>query len=498
MEQIYYAFQANPKEGLRLFASTFDEKYPEHLDQLRDLIDDLDVHSPELEQQDQFEVLRRKYFYYLNSGMSLDKIDDTYRNLNELARGLPIDSSSLKRQLSILEFQSVHLLRTNQPIEATQACLSAIEMCNSHPNIKENISQFYNILGQIYRSRGFTEQAADAYKKALEIETDSRRRSGMQNNLAYIYSELRREYIELIMPSWNEAFEIRKQLGDNKLIAVSWSTLGAIRRNLRDFEGSVDAYRTALNLFDQISPKDHSWIGRVYSGLGFTVWLQKDLGAAERIIAQSIEICKNYYPAELPGTTHRMGHVQWELGNVPKAIGYFSQSLELSVGRAPDFYVNSMCELAELEYAAWATDGESDHVSKVAEYLKKTEDAELSTDCRPFSGRVRKAWANLLFDKGLKAQNTKEGISTLNDALNYYARAYADIAEQKFARFGLSDYLPDLAKRLEMLPRTIALEWISQIEELWNKPGLSPYEAAALSSKYPLMNEFCKNQRERF
>jgi tetratricopeptide (TPR) repeat protein len=498
VEQIYYAFQGDQKEGLRLFISTFDERYPEHLDQLRDLIDELELHPPELKSNDQFEVLRRMYLYYWNSGGSLDKIDNIYRKLDELAKVLPEDSSSLRRQLNILELQSVHLLRTNQPIDATQACLSAIEMCDKHPGIAENTSQFYNILGQIYRSRGFNEKAADSYKKALDLEKDKRRRSGIQNNLAYIYSELRREYIENIMPSWNEAFDIRKQLGDDKLMAVSWSTLGAIRRNLRDFEGSVDAYRTALGLFNQISPTDNSWIGRVYSGLGFTVWLQKDLDNAERIISQSIEICKNHYPAELPGTTHRMGHIQWEKENIAEAIKYFSQSLELSIGRSPDFYVNSMCELAELEYTAWALDKENNHIDKISDYLRRTEEAESSTDCRPFSGRVRRAWANLLLDRGLKALNNEEGILLLKEALSYYARAYADIAEQKFARFGLADYLPDLAKRLDMLPREIAIEWANQIEELWNKPGFSPYDTQALSVKYPLMLEFCKNQREKY
>jgi len=49
-----------------------------------------------------------------------------------------------------------------------------------------------------------------------------------------------------------------------------------------------------------------------------------------------------------------------------------------------------------------------------------------------------------------------------------------------------------------MLPREIALEGVNQIEELWNKPGFSPYETRALSSKYSLMVEFCKNQREKF
>ena len=64
---------------------------------------------------------------------------------------------------------------------------------------------------------------------------------------------------------------------------------------------------------------------------------------------------------------------------------------------------SSMCELAELEYIAWTTDEETNHIDKIADYLRNTEDAESLTDCRPFSGRVRRAWANLLFDRGLKA-----------------------------------------------------------------------------------------------
>lgn len=498
VEQIFYAFQANPKEGLKLFVSIFDERYPEHLDQLRDLIDDLELHPPKLDHQDQFEIYRRMYLYYYNSGVLLNKIDSIYQNLNSLANMLPRDSSNLKRQLNILELQSVHLLRTNQPVAATEACLSAIEINNKHPGVTGSISSLYNILGQIYRSRGSNEKAVEAYKKALELETDSRRRSGIQNNLAYIYSELRREYSESIMPNWNESFDRRKQLGDHKLMAISWSTLGAIRRNLRDFSGSFDAYQTSLNLFKQISPIDNAWIGRVYSGLGFTSWLQKDLDTAEQVILKSIELCKKYYPAELPGTIHRMGHVQWEKGNIAEAIEYFSQSLELSIGRSPDFYVNSMCELAELEYTAWSTDGENIHIDKIADYLKRTENAEDSTDCRPFSGRVRRAWANLLFDRGLKASDTEKSKSLLEEALGFYVRAYADIAEQKFARFGLPDYLPDLAYRLKLLSHETALEWIGHIEELWNQPGFSPYESQTLSSKYPLMIEFCENLRDQF
>jgi tetratricopeptide (TPR) repeat protein len=487
MEQIYYAFLANPQNGFNIFVETFDSYFPSQMDRLQDLIEETKFYIDSvltLEKTIQLDYFQRLYDYHEKAGSNITAIHDAFSHIVEIYEELP--HTEIDKQIEFLRFKGLYL-KNEDPIGSTEAFEEAIDLCLTSSEYHKHLPDFYNNLGLVYRLRGQRQNAIDVYQKVLKLDISELRRAGTLNNLAFVYSEIRKQYQEDIMSYWNEGFEIREKSGNDKLVAISWSTLGGIRRNIKDFGGSLDAYNTALDMFRQIKPLDNAWLGRVYSGMGFTYWRDKKLSEAESAIQKSIDLCRKYYPAELPGTVHRMGHVQWDMENIPEAIDFFSESLQLSKGQSPIFYVNSMCELAELAYIAWLDDHAKYHLEEIQGYLERTYEYETVVDCRPFSGRVRRAWADVLFDQALESDNEQNRRDKCDQALELYVRAYADISEQAFANKGLTDYWPDLQARLDRLPLDVALEWIETIQELWQQPGFSPHEASALVSKYPEM-----------
>src|SRR5512143_2365213 len=103
--------------------------------------------------------------------------------------------------------------------------------------------ELWNELGNLYFLSGSYEQAANAYQRSIQLDTDFGR---PYSNLALTYVQQGKfdEAIEL----YRRSIELRTE---NKEKAVSWNRRGTVYRHLKDYLKAVIAFQEA----DELDPQ---------------------------------------------------------------------------------------------------------------------------------------------------------------------------------------------------------------------------------------------------
>jgi signal transduction histidine kinase len=154
----------------------------------------------------------------------------------------------------------------------------------------ERSAYTHNSLAGMYYNRGQIEDAKDNWQKALELyqSINNIQRVGvMYNNLSHAYIAdttengpfMRRKYLE-------DAIEIHKETGNDKSLGLSYSNIGDIHADRKEYDEANKYYQLALDL--AISTNTPYYIQSAYRHLGEMALLQKDYSKAISLTKKSL------------------------------------------------------------------------------------------------------------------------------------------------------------------------------------------------------------------
>ena len=141
-------------------------------------------------------------------------------------------------------------------LEAAEDWNGMLTHCKQWAKLKPKNADSWFCLGNTYNGLGRSDDAIDAYRKALRINPEY---PSAWNNLGYAYDNL---------GHYDDAIDAyRKALRINPEYAGAWISLGNTYDNLGHYDDAIDAYRKAL----RINPEDAlAWnnLGYAYNNLG--------------------------------------------------------------------------------------------------------------------------------------------------------------------------------------------------------------------------------------
>ena len=188
----------------------------------------------------------------------------------------------------------------------------------------------YNNVSWNYLQKGDLLKALQYERKALSIETKLDDKNGIalgHGNMGEIYKS--RGNSDSALYHFEYALEVRKEMGESRLIADS-------KLQLADFHNTLGNYRLALDLYQQAEATydQHNTIFgliNVYDGYGVLYDYQGDYPKALDYYLQSVNLRKEHNMLEeLPGTLMSIGVLYGKQTDYDLALNYLAQSLEKS------------------------------------------------------------------------------------------------------------------------------------------------------------------------
>ncbi|MCF6318913.1 MAG: tetratricopeptide repeat protein [Proteobacteria bacterium] len=183
-------------------------------------------------------------------------------------------------------------------------------------------------LGLIHRRLKNNDKAESYLIKAIELH-ESRDKPNL-SQLAYTHNHLGNLYwqkndIEQSIYHHNNALELRKQTGENRLLADSYNNLGAIYKRSKQWDLSQYNLDEALALYRNFYDEDHPYIAFALNNLGTVEEHRFNWKTAEELYVKTFTSLKNRY-----GKSHQNTLV----AQITLAIFYskrmrFQESIEL-------------------------------------------------------------------------------------------------------------------------------------------------------------------------
>ena len=135
---------------------------------------------------------------------------------------------------------------------------------------------------------------------------------------------------------YQQALEIRKQVGNRFDVGSTLSNIGVVYRYLAEYPRALEFYQQALEIFREKSireafPKEsRAEEGNTLSGIGAAYAEMGNYPKALEILQQALEIRKQIGdPARVSGTLANIGAVYKSMGNYPKALEFLQQALTI-------------------------------------------------------------------------------------------------------------------------------------------------------------------------
>ena len=186
-------------------------------------------------------------------------------------------------------------------VEAVPFVLRAAKSLPSHPEAQ-------HMLGLVYQEQGRHEQAAQAFQKALTLDSTFAK---AHNSLGTVYSK---------MNLWDRALEsFRAAIRHHPAFADAYYNLGNTLYRMDRTQDAVGGYQQALSL----NPM-HS---RARNNLGVIYMLQGDLAKAERSFVETLDMEPHNVEA-----CSNLGIIYFRKGDLGKAQSMFEEVLELKPG----------------------------------------------------------------------------------------------------------------------------------------------------------------------
>ncbi|MCL1462987.1 tetratricopeptide repeat protein [Argonema galeatum] len=189
---------------------------------------------------------------------------------------------------------------------------------------------FIRQIGRTYRDFGNWDIAERYFQQALSIAQNQNIKSEIANALQYLGD------IEQSRGNWDEAerlyrqsLQLRTELGDRAGMASSWGSLGDIERNRGNWEQAERLYRQSLQLMTELG--DRAGMASSWGLLGDIERMRGNLDAAEQLKRQSFQLRQELGDREgMAGSLGSWGDIERDRGNFDEAERLYQQCLQIS------------------------------------------------------------------------------------------------------------------------------------------------------------------------
>jgi CHAT domain-containing protein/Tfp pilus assembly protein PilF len=193
-------------------------------------------------------------------------------------------------------------------------------------------ARIYNNMGIDMIRSGDLEQAAELFKRSLEIKR--REHGSLSSDMATTYSNLgvvnRRLYNnrDAMLYYDTAGLIINNHHGpDHSLLGAIYQNQGNILREQRDVSSALTYYNNALRIFSHY--RDNEWVARLYNNIGLTYRAMMDTEKAEDYFLRSINIRKNSDPAGIAIPAANLANFYMQTGNIAMADRYYKLAMEV-------------------------------------------------------------------------------------------------------------------------------------------------------------------------
>lgn len=178
-------------------------------------------------------------------------------------------------------------------------------------------------VGEIYRNRGWLEQAAECFRQAAELGSDTRNRIAWLGNLGQTLAEM--GDLKGALPRFQEALLLSEELGDEKSKSHCISSEALVYFEEGDLDKARACMQEALVLARQM--KDKRAESCLLGNLGNVYLKLKESAKASELCNQALELAqasgdKRTAAAQLDS----LGDCSMQVGEYEKALEYYSQA----------------------------------------------------------------------------------------------------------------------------------------------------------------------------
>ena len=371
----------------------------------------------------------------VQEALTLRRIGEIYHSLNEEDRALALYQQALA--LSVANGDSRGEVASLNKITSIQANLGnevARETCTSALNVARRLgdraleAEALGNMGEIHYLLGNMAEAADFYRRALQMWIETGDRNGQAQSytsLGYTASDLGQ--IKEAFDFYRQALDLQQAIGDRQGEAITLTAMGRLHSRIGESQNALDLFNRAMPVLERSGNRVEQ--ARVLTGIAFVYARvgenEKAIDYYERALAL---FEKANYPNGQAATLYSAARVYYELDQHQKALDAQQKALEIARAihdRRLEIIV--LLEIGKMRAAA------GDNSAAIRNYLLAQSFAHSQKDLRS----EMDAW-NLL---GLtyKTQNKKQ------QALGCFRKALTLSREAEY-RFGESATLYNIAK----------------------------------------------------
>jgi len=229
----------------------------------------------------------------------------------------------------IAEAEALTETRTEQSYQkAIEKYLAAVDIWRTLNDKPMEAATLYET-GWLYGDIGQYQKALDCYSQAgtlYKILGNRKSELNTLNNTAWIYGELGEEQIALEM--YEQVFEGKKKIGETDPVLMS--NLAASYNKMGQYQRALDTNLQVLPLRQGPTPKEIAGRSITLSNIGNCYYYLGDITKALEYYSQSLPLMRqagnNYYTATVLNHT---GVAYRSLGEYDKALSYFNEALDL-------------------------------------------------------------------------------------------------------------------------------------------------------------------------
>lgn len=328
-----------------------------------------------------------------------------------------------------------------------------------------------NSLGTSYRITGRFDSALDYYTQALEQSRavqDKVWEASALINLSQTHRWMGRYQDALDLA--HLSLYLRRRLGLSHHEGITYNILGMLARDAGAYDQAREYFTRALDIFNE--PQNKWRLGITYRNLGRLYHREHNYQEANRSYRRAYDLFNEInIRTEFPDLLHKMGLLEYTLGNAAQARQLLEQSLILA--RSLDynlFVVNCLVDLSQIAF-------DTNEAERIDEYARNVKLLELN------GYRFNPAYGQMEFIVGdVDLRNGQ-----YDQAFDHYAAACRYLA--RFNERQLDNGLAVVREKLLGVPPTQRQLQARRLESFWRSE-------ADLRDRYPTFILMCQRFAE--
>ncbi|WP_020643764.1 tetratricopeptide repeat protein [Amycolatopsis balhimycina] len=366
------------------------------------------------------------------------------------------------------------------------------------PDREHRRAQAYKELGYYTRNLGRWQQADTYYHSAYEViaavvgpgrpSADREELASIQANWAYLRA-LHGQYDDarnLI----EAAIAVRRRLGSDHQLAVSYSVSGEIYRYERKFTLAWKSYAQAETCFSTL--RNWPWIGMILQEQAICLFQAHQSGyellpdpvtQAKQIILRSLEICRDYAIRWYPSALNRAGRIFGD-EDPDTGLDYLDKSVTEATRVADGWFVSAgLIEYMELVYEVWTRTRDPRYRALIRSRVADIERAIEEYDYTDLEARWELLQGHLILHDNLDGTASE----TLDDALTHYSVGFRILADRRVGSHGAAAIASEFERfhqLFSLLSTETQVRWYARLREDWSTKSRSTSLLARLEQLY--------------